>query len=90
MLIPQRAVLQGPKGPIVYVVDAENKVEIRDVDATVWKGKQWLVEGGLAAGEQVVVDSLQRIIPGSTVKPVPAEVEPSGNHPPGPKTEARK
>ena len=86
MLIPQRAVLQGPKGPIVYVVDADNKVEIRDVKATVWKGNQWLVEEGLASGEQVVVDSLQRIIPGSTVKPVPVEVEPSGNQPSGPKT----
>jgi membrane fusion protein, multidrug efflux system len=86
MVIPQRAVLQGPRGPIVYLVDADNKVEIRDVKATVWKGNQWLVEEGLAAGEQVVVDSLQRIIPGSTVKPVPVEVEPSGNQPSGPKT----
>ena len=86
MLIPQRAVLQGSKGPIVYVVDADNIVEMRDVKATVWKGNQWLVEEGLAAGEQVVVDSLQRIIPGSTVKPVPVDVEPSGNQPSGPKT----
>jgi len=78
MLIPQRAVLQGPKGAIVYVVNADNKVEIRDVKATVWKGNQWLVEEGLASGEQVVVDSLQRIVPDSTVKPVPAPIEPAG------------
>jgi membrane fusion protein (multidrug efflux system) len=63
---------------------------MRDVNATVWQGTQWLVEEGLAAGEQVVVDSLQRIIPGSTVKPVPVEVEPSGNKPSGQKTEATK
>ena len=85
MLIPQRAVLQGPKGAIVYVVSADNKVEIRDVKATVWQGNQWLVEEGLASGEQVVVDSLQRIIPDSTVKPVPVEVEPSGTQASGPK-----
>ena len=90
MLIPQRAVLQGPRGPIVYVVDSDNKVEMRDVKATVWQGTQWLVEEGLAAGEQVVVDSLQRIIPGSTVKPVPVEVEPSGNKLSDQKTEAPK
>jgi membrane fusion protein (multidrug efflux system) len=78
VLIPQRAVLQGPKGPIVYVVSSDNKVEIRDVKATAWRGNQWLVEAGLAAGEQVVVDSLQRIIPDSTVKPVPVAVESSG------------
>jgi membrane fusion protein, multidrug efflux system len=69
-------------------VSAENKVEMRDVKATVWQGNQWLVEEGLAAGEQVVVDSLQRIIPDSTVKPVPVEVERSGVQAPGPKTEA--
>jgi membrane fusion protein, multidrug efflux system len=90
MLIPQRAVLQGPKGAIVYVVNSDNKVEVRDVKATVWQKNQWLVEGGLAAGEQVVVDSLQRIIPDSTVKPVPVEVEPSENEMPAPKTDASK
>ena len=91
MLIPQRAVLQGPKGAMVYVVSADNKVEIRDVKASVWRGNQWLVEEGLASGEQVVVDSLQRIIPDSTVKPVPVDVEPSGSQAPEPKkTEASK
>ena len=78
MLIPQRAVLQGPRGPMVYLVNADNKVEIRDVKATAWKGNEWLVEEGLAPGEQVVVDSLQRIIPESTVKPVQAPIPPSG------------
>ena len=91
MLIPQRAVLQGPKGAMVYVVSADNKVEIRDVKASAWRGNQWLVEEGLASGEQVVVDSLQRIIPDSTVKPVPADVEPSRSQAPEPKkTEASK
>lgn len=86
VLIPQRAVQQGPKGPIVYVIGSAHKVEIRDVKATEWRGTQWLVEAGLVAGEQVVVDSLQRIIPGSVVKPVPVEVKSSGNELSGPKT----
>jgi len=87
VLIPQRAVQQGPKGPIVYVIGSGNKVEIRDVKATNWRGNQWLVEEGLASGEQVVVDSLQRINLGSVVKPVPVEVESSGTQPLGPKTQ---
>jgi len=90
VLIPQRAVQQGPKGPIVYVIDRENKVELRDIKATAWQGTQWLVEAGLASGEQVVVDSLQRINPGAVVKPVSVEAESSGNQPSGPKTEAPK
>ncbi|SLM49451.1 RND efflux system, membrane fusion protein [Nitrospira japonica] len=92
MLIPQRAVLQGPKGPIVYVVDADNNVQIRDVKATAWQGTQWLVEDGLVAGERVVVDSLQRVVPGTAVKPVPVETEAgsSGSPPSDPKSQTAK
>src|SRR5213594_3453156 len=72
ILVPQRAVQQGPKGSIVYVVGAGDKVEVRNVQATSWQGSQWLIEEGLRAGERVVVDGLQRIAPGAPVKPVPA------------------
>jgi len=74
ILAPQRAVQQGPKGPVLYVVGADDKVEIRDVQATSWQGNQWLIEEGLRAGERVVVDGFQRIIPGVPVKPVPYTV----------------
>ena len=72
ILAPQRAVQQGPKGPVLYVVGADDKVEVRDVQATSWQGNQWLIEEGLRAGERVVVDGFQRIMPGVPVKPVPA------------------
>ncbi len=72
ILVPQRAVQQGPKGPMVYVVGAGDKVEVRNVQATSWQGSQWLIEDGLGAGERVVVDGLQKLSPGGTVKPVPA------------------
>ena len=74
ILVPQRAVQQGPKGPVLYVVANGDKVEIRDVQATSWQGNQWLIEEGLHAGEQVVVDGFQRIMPGVPVKPVPSAV----------------
>ncbi|TLY37936.1 MAG: efflux RND transporter periplasmic adaptor subunit [Nitrospirae bacterium] len=74
ILVPQRAVQQGPKGPILYVVANGDKVEIRDVQATSWQGNQWLIEEGVHAGEQVVVDGFQRIMPGVPVKPVPSTV----------------
>jgi membrane fusion protein (multidrug efflux system) len=70
ILVPQRAVQQGPTSSILYVVGAGDKVEIRDVQATGWHGNQWLIEKGLRAGERVVVDGLQRIMPGAQVKPV--------------------
>lgn len=72
ILIPQRAVQQGPKGSVVYVVGPGDKVEIRNVQATNWQGNQWLIEDGLRAGERVVVDGMHRIAPGAPVKPIPA------------------
>jgi membrane fusion protein (multidrug efflux system) len=74
ILVPQRAVQQGPKGPVLYVVVADGKVEIRDVQATSWQGNQWLIEEGLQAGESVMVDGFQRVVPGVPVKPVPYTV----------------
>ena len=71
VLVPQRAVLQGPQGPFVYVVNRDEKVEIRDVVASDWKGDQWLIDTGLAAGDRVVVNGLMKIGPGAPVKSVP-------------------
>lgn len=70
ILVPQRAVQQGPKGPVVYVVGDENKVASRDVKATVWRGEDWLIEDGLRPGELVVIDGFQRLMPGAEVKPM--------------------
>lgn len=71
ILIPQRAVLQGPQGPFVYVVNQDEKIDIRDVAASDWKGDQWLIDGGLKAGDRVVVNGLMKIGPGAPVKAVP-------------------
>jgi membrane fusion protein (multidrug efflux system) len=71
VLIPQRAVLQGPQGPFVFVVGPDEKVQIRDVVASEWKGDQWLIDGGLKAGDRVVVNGLMTIGPGAPVKAVP-------------------
>ena len=72
ILVPQRAVQQGPKGSVVYVVGEGDKVELRNVQATNWQGTQWLIEEGLRSGERVVVDGLHRVSPGAPVNPVPA------------------
>lgn len=71
ILIPQRAVLQGPQGPFVYVVGPDEKIQIRDVVASTWKGDQWMIDGGLNAGDRVVVNGLMTIGPGAPVKAVP-------------------
>ena len=71
ILIPQRAVLQGPQGPFVFVVNQDEKIEIRDVAASDWKGNQWFIDRGLNQGDRVVVNGLMKIGPGAPVKAVP-------------------
>ncbi len=71
ILVPQRAVQQGPKGTFVNVVSDENKIEVRQVKAAMWHGQEWLIEDGLRDGERVVVEGLHRIQPGIKVEPVP-------------------
>jgi membrane fusion protein (multidrug efflux system) len=71
ILVPQSAVQQGPKGPIVFVVGPDNKVEIRPVRATSWRGNQWSIEDGLREGERVIVAGFHMIAPGAPVKTVP-------------------
>ena len=82
ILIPQRAVQQGPKGTFVNVVGPEDKIEVREVKATSWKGSDWLIERGLHPGERVVVEGFHRIQPGVQVKTVPFKngASSSGSH----------
>jgi membrane fusion protein, multidrug efflux system len=71
ILVPQRAVLQQLGRQVVYVVGAGDTVQARDVTATGWSGDQWLIDHGLAPGDRVVVDGVQKTGPGRVVRPVP-------------------
>jgi membrane fusion protein (multidrug efflux system) len=69
LLVPQRGVTRSPRGiPTALVVTAENKVEQRELTTDRAVGDQWLVTKGLAAGDKVIVEGLQRVRPGATVK----------------------
>ena len=71
ILVPQRAVQQGPQGSMVFVVGEGDKAEIRNVKATNWQTGQWIIEEGLHAGERVVVGGFHKVTPGKPVKPLP-------------------
>ncbi len=71
MRLPQQAVTRGPAGDTVLVVGADNKPAPRTVRITASQGGDWVVLDGLAAGEQVIVDGFQKMMPGAPVKPVP-------------------
>ena len=71
MLLPQQAVTRGAAGDTVLVVGADKQVAQRTVQLGGSRGNQWVVLGGLKAGEQVVVDGFQKIRPKTPVTPVP-------------------
>ena len=54
--------------PTTYVVNAENKVEIRPLKVGRTQGNSWVVLDGLKAGDKVIVEGLQKIRPGSPVR----------------------
>jgi membrane fusion protein (multidrug efflux system) len=53
------------------VVGADNKVVARPVKTGNASGNSWIITDGLKEGDQVVVEGLQKVQPGATVKPVP-------------------
>jgi multidrug efflux system membrane fusion protein len=57
------AVQQGPNGPYVYVINPDDTVETRPVKVTLIGG-QALIDSGLEANEQVVVDGQYKLKPG--------------------------
>lgn len=68
LLVPQRGVSRSQRGtPIAYVVDAQGKVQVRDLVTDRAIGSNWLVTSGLQAGDKVVVEGLQTIRPGMEV-----------------------
>jgi membrane fusion protein (multidrug efflux system) len=68
VLVPQRAVLEGPQGKFVYVVGAEGKADVRPVQVGEWAGESWVISEGLKAGDRVIVDGVLKIGPGVPVK----------------------
>jgi membrane fusion protein, multidrug efflux system len=90
LTVPRSAVLTDQRGDFVYTIGAENKAERRSVRMGAQSTPQLaVIAEGLKAGEQVVVEGLQRVRPGAPVNPAPVGAQPgnagtpAGNTPPG-------
>lgn len=79
ILVPQRAISELQSVYRVFVITADDTVEVRQVRVGPRLGSDWVIESGLQAGERVAVEGLLRLRPGMTVRPRPAE---SGDLPP--------
>lgn len=81
ILVPQRAVMQGPKGHFVWCLDKEGKTQYRPVSVGSLQGDDWLIDRGLAPGDVVVVDGNMTLRPGVPAKPVPSAPAPAAAKP---------
>lgn len=73
LVVPQIALGSGQLGKYVYVVGKDNKVDLRLVSLGPTDGDLVAIEKGVAEGDHVISGNLQKIGPGSLVKPLPQQ-----------------
>ena len=76
-LIPSAALQFGSKGSFVYVVGADNKVQLRPVQAGPSNGETTLIESGLALGERLVLEGTDRLRDGGQVEVIDGQGAPA-------------
>lgn len=69
IVVTSAAVQKGAQGAFVYVVDANNQAQVRQVQVDFTEGNVTIVSKGLNAGETVVVDGADKLQSGSPVSP---------------------
>jgi multidrug efflux system membrane fusion protein len=84
VVVPSQAVQSGQKGQYVFVVKADQTVEVRPVVPGAADGRDVVITSGLQVGERVVTDGQLRLVPGGRVDVKPAA--PAGPAPAGTKT----
>ncbi len=76
LAVPQAAALNDAQGYYVWVVDAENKAQRKNIKVSQEVNKNWIVEEGLEATDNIVAKGVQSIrMPGQVVNPSPLETE---------------
>jgi len=68
LVVPEVVVQRGPKGAFVFVVDDDDTVEVRQVTVSQTQDGLALIEAGLEAGEEVVVDGQYKLQDGSRIR----------------------
>ena len=84
LLVPQRAVQELQGQYTVVVVNAEGKAESRRVKVGGRTGSLWVLEEGVKAGENVIVEGVQKVRDGVAVKDTVVPAEPQAAAPAAP------
>jgi membrane fusion protein (multidrug efflux system) len=72
LTVPQQAVQRDMQGPFVMVVGSDSKVELRRIEVDGGNGGRTVVTKGLAEGDQVIVEGVNKARPGMQVDAAPA------------------
>jgi membrane fusion protein, multidrug efflux system len=68
VLIPAVAIQRGPKGTFVYVARPDQTVEVRPITVGAMEGAEASIDKGVVAGEQVVVDGVDKLQAGAKIQ----------------------
>jgi RND family efflux transporter MFP subunit len=90
IVVPEQAVVETQAGPTVYTVDEQGKVKVTPVRATFTHEGLRVIESGLQPGQQVIVEGLQLVRTGMTVKTRPASPAAPESVPAAPAAEKEK
>ena len=74
-LVPQAGLLRDDNGPYVLIAGPDDEVSQKRVTVDTLRGADWIVTGGLADGDRVIVSGTQNARPGSRVVPVAAAAD---------------
>jgi len=85
LIVPAAAVQRSPQSTFVYVVGADDKVAMREIDVLHTEGEDAAIRGQVEAGDSVVVDGVDKLQPGSKVSVSRAG---TGNGHPGKRADA--
>jgi membrane fusion protein (multidrug efflux system) len=77
--VPERALLQGPKGTFVYVVDDQGVAHARQVVTGPTSEGRWVIESGVGVGDKVIVEGVLKVRPETKVKASEAASQPAKN-----------
>ena len=66
-VVPQVAVQENQAGKYVYKIDEKNLPQLVYIKVDGQNGSNWIVKDGLKTGDKIIVDGIQKVIPGSPV-----------------------
>ena len=70
ILVPSTAVMAVGQQPIVWLVDAQNRVHARNVEVTSYREDGVIVKAGIASGEKIVIAGVQALVENQVIRPI--------------------